>query len=313
MIEDEISIASDGASLSGTLCLPAPEGSFPVVLMIHGSGPLDRNGNIKGQKLDIFNTIAHALADSGIASVRYDKRGCGDSSGDYYSSTQLDFVNDAINWVDALHRKEFCRANKIYLLGHSEGTVIAPKVHAESPAVAGLVLVCPFVAGLEETLLKQASQIDKEIASFRGLSGVVHKTLCALFGSCVSQQKKLIHKIKATSTDTIKVRFQKIPAAWFRELFELDLQTIYRRASCPVLLIGGEKDLQCDPNDVSAIADLCNGSVESHVVPNLTHVLRFENDEPAITRTSELLNRPIENVVSETIVHWIRRREMLTS
>ena len=313
MIENEISIASNGDSLSGTLCLPDPDGSFPVVLMIHGSGPLDRNENIKGQKLDVFNTIADALANAGIASVRYDKRGCGESSGDYYSSTQLAFVNDAINWVDALHRKDFCRASKVYLLGHSEGAVIAPRVHADNPAVAGLVLLCPFVAGLEETLLKQARQIDKEIASFRGLSGVVHKTLCAIFGSCISQQKKLIHKIKATSTDTIKVKFQKIPAAWFRELFNLDLQAIYRRISCPVLLIGGEKDLQCDPNDVSVIEELCNGSVESHVVPNLTHVLRLDKDEPAITKSSKLLDKPVENVVLETIVDWIRRRETLTS
>ena len=68
MVEHEVHVDADGGRLSGTLCLPAEEGLCPVVLMIHGSGPLDRDENMKGQRLEVFNAVAHRLAKSGIAS-----------------------------------------------------------------------------------------------------------------------------------------------------------------------------------------------------------------------------------------------------
>lgn len=75
MHEQKINIQSGNEILAGTLCLPKVTGQFPVVLLVHGSGPLDRDGNMKRQKLNLFNTIAHVLAANGIASLRYDKRG----------------------------------------------------------------------------------------------------------------------------------------------------------------------------------------------------------------------------------------------
>ena len=84
MVEMEVTVRSNGTRLSGTACRPDGAGRVASVLMIHGTGPLDRDENLKGQRIDAFNTIAHYLAAAGIASFRYDKRGCGRSSGDYY-------------------------------------------------------------------------------------------------------------------------------------------------------------------------------------------------------------------------------------
>src|SRR5690349_6626940 len=81
MPESEVGVSVDGAELSATLCTPSGQGRFPCVLMLPGSGPLDRDENVEGQRLDIFNTIAHHLAQAGFASLRYDKRGCGKSTG----------------------------------------------------------------------------------------------------------------------------------------------------------------------------------------------------------------------------------------
>ncbi len=102
MIEKEITIESSGLGLSGTVCLPEQEGRFPLVLMIHGTGPLDRDENMPGQQLNVFNAIAHCLVEEGIASLRYDKRGCGKSSGDYYRAGHSDLINDAIHCFDTL-------------------------------------------------------------------------------------------------------------------------------------------------------------------------------------------------------------------
>ena len=108
MIERDIHVLSHGVRLDGTLCLPLSQGLFPVVLMVHGSGPLDRNQNMKKQMLCIFNVFAHRLAESGFASVRFDKRGYGSSQGDYYAAGHNDFIDDVICWYDSLRLEEFC-------------------------------------------------------------------------------------------------------------------------------------------------------------------------------------------------------------
>lgn len=113
MHETDVAIQSGGARLAGTFCVPAGRVFFPAVLMIHGSGPLDRDENMYGQRLDIFNqrldifnTVARGLAEAGIASLRYDKRGCGASAGDFFQTGHADLVADAVNCLDALSRCE---------------------------------------------------------------------------------------------------------------------------------------------------------------------------------------------------------------
>lgn len=119
MLESELEIKAAGGVLAGTLCLPCDVGPFPCVLMLPGSGPLDRDENFEGQRLDIFNTIAHQLAQKDFASLRYD-RGCGRSSGEYYQAGYFDFVEDAIACFDSLKCHPRCMTNRIYALGHSE-------------------------------------------------------------------------------------------------------------------------------------------------------------------------------------------------
>ena len=311
MIEKEISIESSGASLSGTLSLPTLEGSFPLVLMIHGSGPLDRNENTDGQKLDIFNAIAHALVASGIASVRYDKRGCFKSTGNYYCSSHRDFVADAVRWVEELHQSDFCCENGLYVLGHSEGTVIAPQVCSQTAAVAGLIFLCPLVSDFESILLRQARQLDKENASSGGWKSFAHGAMCAINRSNISRQIALIKTIKNNDANTIQIRGQTIAAKWCRDMLDLDLKAIYRKVTCPALLIGGGKDLQCDSRDVFKIEELCAGPVRVKVFPDLTHILRFDDQTPALTRYQKLIAKPVENEVVETIVRWIQCRRAL--
>lgn len=93
MQEQEVRIQSGEVELIGILCSPDGTGKFPAVLMVHGRGPLDRDENMKGQQLNIFNAIAHVLAQRGIASLRYDKRGYGASSGDFMSAGHADLVH----------------------------------------------------------------------------------------------------------------------------------------------------------------------------------------------------------------------------
>lgn len=305
MIEKEIAIDSYGNRLSGTVCLPEGDWRFPLVLMLHGSGPLDRDENMKGQQLNVFNTIAHYLAREGIASLRYDKRGCGKSSGDYFATGHANLVHDAICWFDVLRQGDFCAPERMYLLGHSEGCIIAPQVSAVRPSVAGLMLLCPFVDDIESILIKQASQLENEFKSLPGLGGVVRRVLSRMMGVTVKNQKKLVRILKSTNKETFRSGLHKVPAKSLRELMRLDARAIFSQVTCPMLLIGGEKDLQCDPSDVGRIAELAKGSVDKHVIKNLTHVLRFDERQASLLGSAELIKKPMEPVVLELIAAWI--------
>ena len=308
MIEKDITIDSNGNRLSATVCLPEDKGCAPLVLMLHGSGPLDRDENMKGQRVNVFNTIAHHLARGGIASVRYDKRGCGNSSGDYYAAGHSDLVDDAVNWFDAARQFDFCEPDRIFVLGHSEGCIIAPQVSAKRPPVAGLILLCPFVDNIESILIKQARKLQQEFEGLPGIGGVLRRFLSRMMGMTVTRQQKLIDKLKSSNTGTMRIWFQKVPAKSLRELIRLDSSAIFRQVTCPMLLIGGEKDLQCDPADVGRIADLAKGAVDAHVVQNLTHVLRLDERQPSFLSNGELIKKPMEPLVLELIAAWLNEQ-----
>src|SRR5690554_948101 len=101
-----LSAHSTDASLAGELTIPQGFERPPVVLMLHGSGPHDRNENLAGQRLDIFNTLARALAEAGFASLRFDKRGVAESSGNYMTHGIADLVADARAWLDLLAERD---------------------------------------------------------------------------------------------------------------------------------------------------------------------------------------------------------------
>jgi len=306
MIEKELTIDSNGNRLSATLCLPAEKGKFPALLFLHGSGPLDRDGNMPGQRLDIFNAIAHYLAGEGVASLRYDKRGCGKSSGDYYRAGHSDLVDDAVNCLDALGQSDQCISDRLFVLGHSEGTVIAPQVSLKRPAVSGLVLLCPFVDDMESMLIKQATRLQAEFDDLRGVSGMARRLLSRVMGMTVANQKKLIGKLKSSDQVILGRGSRKIAAKSLRELLNLDARGLFAQVTCPVLLIGGEKDIQCDPADVGEIAALCKGVVSAQVVQNLTHVLRFDEGQPSFLRTGDLIKKPMEPLVLALIGSWLK-------
>jgi pimeloyl-ACP methyl ester carboxylesterase len=275
--------------------------------MVHGTGPVDRNENVNGCRIDIFNTLAHHLAGIGIASLRYDKRGCGESSGDYYSAGYTDLVEDAIKCFDALGEYGSCARDQLFILGHSEGCLIGSQVCVLRPKVAGLILLAPYVEQPRVLAIKQAQLFQKELDTAPGIRGNLGRIIAKVIGGPIVNQHQLIERLGRTSADVIRFKLQKIPAKWMRELLTIDPANIYSQIACPMLVIGGAKDLQCDPSDIAQIATLAQGTVETHVVDNLTHYLRYDYEEASIRNYRSLLKRNIEPFVLELIENWFRK------
>ncbi|WP_257984583.1 alpha/beta hydrolase family protein [Psychroflexus sp. MES1-P1E] len=121
---------SDDVVLAGTLSLPKGDGPFPAVLLLSGSGPQDRDSNIFGHKP--FLLLAHELTQSGIAVLRFDERGVGESGGRTSEMTMATQRGDAQAGINYLLSNHQINNTKVGLLGHSLGGILAPKLAIEN-------------------------------------------------------------------------------------------------------------------------------------------------------------------------------------
>jgi uncharacterized protein len=288
----EVAIEHAGARLAGTVVTPG-SGRYPTVLMLHGSGPMDRNEDMPGQRLSIFDTFAERLLREGVASVRFDKRGCGASTGDFKTAGVHDFAADAVAWLDWVNGADFCDPDRVVLLGHSEGCLTVPLAISRRPSVSGAALICPFAQSMETILMRQATQVESELG-----------WLMRMIARPVSAQRRLIERVKASTESSFRFRGQRINAKWLRELLEIDTAELLRQVTCPTLLIGGAHDCQCDPEDVAKVAALLSGPVQSHVVSELTHVLR--RGPRTLLQQHRLLREPVDERVLDLLVAWVR-------
>ena len=166
----DVLIPSDSIELNGTLMLPEGEGPFPVLIMVHGSGPNDRDGTIVlnpagyteclypelvGDTIKPFLNIAHALLSEGIASLRYDKRTFSHLSEIGLQIEFMDFVNDADAAVSFIKTQPEIDTSQIFLLGHSQGSDIIPEVAAGRSDVRGLIALGGPFSGIDSLITDQ--------------------------------------------------------------------------------------------------------------------------------------------------------------
>jgi uncharacterized protein len=148
MIEGEFPLAA-------TLTIPeGPNEKYPLVVMVHGSGPIDRDANAKGMPMNIFKELSDVVVAEGFASIRYDKRGIGASKGNYYEMGVHDLINDAQAVVEFAKKHPNIDSENVILLGHSEGSIISPFVNEKVP-VDGMILLAGTAEPLAENRKSQ--------------------------------------------------------------------------------------------------------------------------------------------------------------
>lgn len=304
MIEEEIVVSAAGITLAGTLCRPTEEGRYPTFLWIQGSGPIDRDDNMPGQELNNSKAIAHCLVEHGIASLRCDKRGVGESGGDYYSAGHSDLVEDSLACLKALSGLACCDEQQLYVMGHSMGSIMAPQLAALYPSLAGIVMIAPYIGDGETLLMDQARQLQAMLPQAKGFKGSLIRAYCKIFDP-VRGQEKVIRRIKGSTRDVQRIGLQKQPMRWFREFLALDTQRIYRESQCPALLLAGSKDFQCPVEDVPEIEKHYAGPLQSVVIEDLSHLLRKEDGEPSIFTYAEQAKQDIDPRVLEQILSWM--------
>jgi alpha-beta hydrolase superfamily lysophospholipase len=302
MQERDVEVGAGGVRLHGTLAVPDEPEPRAAVLFLHGSGPLDRDENMPGQRLDVFNTLARHFAGLGIASLRYDKRGCGRSTGDYITAGQDDLKADA----DAClrHLAETFSNARLCMVGHSEGTLLAARLSLERQ-VDGLVLISPFLSRIEDLLMMQARSMEAALRETRGLAGFLNRSAMAIGLAPTARQRRLIRRLRATSAPTFRHHGRPIEARSLRDLLLLDPAEIYSRVRTPMLLIAGQKDIQCDPRDGDHIASIAGSRATAVTIPNLTHILRRDPDAHTFASYAKLLSLPVDPEVLRLSGDWL--------
>ncbi|MCF6271820.1 MAG: lysophospholipase [Rhodobacteraceae bacterium] len=302
MQEREIKIKSGDIFLYGSLTTPDTPGPHPLVICIHGSGPLDRNENIPFLKLNIFNALAEEMAGNGIACFRYDKRGISKSGGHFLSAGHGDLVADAL--AIAQNFEADPEVEKLLLLGHSEGTLIAPQV-AQSCKVDGLILIAPFVTPLEEVLAWQGENMQRHIDTNKGITAWLVRQYTRFAGGVVMINKRLVAHVRRTSKPVIRRGLNRVPARWIRELLDVNPAAVFTRVKCPTLIVVAGADVQCPPEDGAEIAGLIGENATHILIPDLSHMLRFEGEKHGFADYGEQLKRPMEPVVIKAVAEWI--------
>ena len=253
----------DGTELAGTLTLPDPTGKVPAVLLVHGSGPHNRNLEFMDNK-KLFKDLAEYLTTNGIAVLRYDKRGVGMSTGQFLPYDMENFKNDAIAGIKYLKTVGQIDTSKIGVIGISQGGLVVQMMAAQSPDINFAVMLgSPGIWGKDFIYSTQ-----KEITKAAGFKEEDIKDMTVIFDQLwpflekdqltadeVYRGKLLLKRLWNYIDNESRKDFGFVDEAidfWFnlyrsetlRNFYNYDPSKNLQRITCPVLAITGDKDVQ---------------------------------------------------------------------
>ncbi len=314
--------------MAGTLTLPKGEGPFPAAILITGSGGQDRNEEIFEHKP--FWVIADHLTRAGIAVLRVDDRGIGGSSRGEASvaATSFDFAGDVGAGMDFLQRHARIAPDKIGLIGHSEGGIIAPIVATQRDDVAFAVLLAgtgvrgDYLLVMQNEAIMRASGIDEgttsaALESQKNLFAIVSDATLSSqeMEQALTQAIQKDEEFMAASAEEqeqgLKVALAQLANPWMVAFIRHDPATVLRKVSCPVLALNGELDLQVPSKaNLDAIAKALkvaeNADYTTRAFPGLNHL--FQHCETGLITEYGEIEETFSVEVLEVMSAWIRLR-----
>jgi fermentation-respiration switch protein FrsA (DUF1100 family) len=286
-----------GINLAGTLTLPNKDGVFPVVILISGSGPQNRDEDLLGHKP--FLVLSDFLTKNGIAVLRYDDRGTAMSNGDFKTATSADFSTDVESGIAYLKTRKEINKKKIGLIGHSEGGLIAPMVASKSKDVAFIVLLAGTgiqgdqILLLQQKLIGKASgvsdeDLQKSELENRKVFDIVNKStnleqlnidLTDFIKQALKDNPNAEKPEGMNDDDFVKLQVKQIATPWMQYFIKYNPAPALEKVKCPVLAINGEKDLQVPPKEnleaiKKALTKGGNKKLTIKELPNLNHLFQ---------------------------------------
>jgi len=267
--ETDVTVGAGEWALPGTLTIPKGNGPFPAVVLVHGSGPNDRDETIGPNKP--FKDIAWELASRGIIILRYDKRTLVHAklfTPDVLKNLTLqqETIDDALLAVQLLRNHPEVDKNQIYVLGHSLGAMAAPRIGQQDPGVAGLIILAGATRPLEDIIIEQYTYIFGLTGSLTDAEKAYLKTL------------ETAAALVKSSSLTVDTPASELPlgasGAYWLDIRNYNPATTAATLDMRLLILQGGRDYQVTPDNLdgwqTALADKTNATIRLY--PDLNHL-----------------------------------------
>jgi len=247
---------------------PKATGKLPALILIGGSGPIDRDGSVAG--IPVIGQIASDLVDAGFLVVRYDKRGVGQSGGRAETSTLSDYAEDVravITWLEK-SRKDVDK-KRIGLVGHSEGAWIALLTAARDKRVSAVALLAGVSTSGSDLVLEQQRHLLDQLKA----SDDDRKTKIAL------QMQINEAALKGTGWEGVPPEMRRAAdTPWFQSFLAYDPGRVMKDVRQPLLIVQGDLDTQVQPHHADKLAELARArkrkaAVDVVKIPGVNHLL----------------------------------------
>ena len=287
--EEEITLKTKTGDIKGSLLVPSNSEKASVVLIISGSGPTDRNGNNPNMTNNSLMMLSNELKKNGIASLRFDKRGIGESSSSGMQESDLRFenyVNDVKAWVDLL--KESNKFSKIIVLGHSEGSLIG-------------------------MIASQKAEVEKFISvagAGNSAGDIIREQLKAQPAFVLNQSLPIIEKLENGEREEnvpqmLYALFRPSVQPYMISWFKYDPQIEIAKLNKPVLIVQGTTDIQVSVLDADKLAS-ANNKAQKQIIEGMNHILKEADlDRQKNIQTYSMPDLPVKKNLIEIIVKFI--------
>jgi uncharacterized protein len=327
--ETEVTIDNKtaGIKLAGTLTMPIKNAKAPAVILVTGSGPQDRDQTILDHKS--FLVLADYLTRQGFAVLRLDDRGVGKSGGNFATATTEDFATDIEAAYTYLKNYKVIDPNKIGLIGHSEGALVAAKVAANYPDVAFVVLMAgtavpgsTLLVAQNEALLKAAGVPQEPLQKYLQLRKAQFETAATepdVFKAS-GKIKQLEQAAKANFTEQEQKQLGLTPQSeqaivaqlsspWMRYFLKYNPATTLQTLKMPVLALNGTKDLQVPyqqnlPATETSLKAAGNKKYTIKEMPGLNHL--FQTATTGMVNEYGQLEETLAPAALQTISNWMK-------
>jgi alpha/beta superfamily hydrolase len=285
-----IELQTISGTIYGTLLVPTNTNTkIPVALIIAGSGPTDRDGNNPIMKNNSLKLLAESLANKGIASLRFDKRGIGASKQAAKSESDLkfeDYIQDAIGWINLIKQEKLF--SKIIVIGHSEGSLVGMNAAKEAN---GFISLSGAGNSADFILKNQLSAQGKQI-----------QDMCFPIIDSL-KAGKLVSNISPILNSLFRESVQPYMISWFKHNPQADLAQL----NYPCLIVQGDNDLQVSIKEAQLLASVSDRH-KLVIIEKMNHVLKTIDSRERTVNLAAYSNpnMPISLALTEAIVNYIK-------
>ena len=297
--ETEIKVGQGFFTLPGTLSLPKGGGPFPAVVLVHGSGPNDRDETIGPNK--VFRDLAHGLASRGIAVVRYEKRTRQHPLNMLLLGNKLtvkeETIDDGVAAVDLLLSNDKVDKKRIFVLGHSLGGMLLPRIAETNKNIAGFISLAGATRPLEDLILEQTNYL-------LSLDGPPTEEMKRAIENVERQVAKVKSADLTLQTSAVDLPLG-IPAGYWLDLRNFDPAVAAKKIDKPLLILQGERDYQVTMADFARWKSALESrpDVKFITYPQLNHL--FLTGEGKSSAAEYLTPANVAPQVIEDIAKWI--------